>query len=149
MSAMSVIYFEPLGLQVECRESESLFAAAQRAGVPIPTACVGRGTCGLCRVRVLEGEQRLSPMTALEKKHLGNTYFVTKLRLTCQTQVRVPSPSQATGEVTGDPKPAETPFAEAKGAAANGAEAKAPLPAIRLFIPDAVKMVKGRMLKAT
>ena len=30
----------------------------------------------------------ISPLNAGEKKHLGNTYFITRLRLSCQAQVR-------------------------------------------------------------
>lgn len=84
---MPLIVFEPLGLRVECEEGETAFAAARRAGVLIPTACVGRASCGLCRVKVLAGEEALSPLNSDEKKHLGNTYFLTKLRLSCQARV--------------------------------------------------------------
>lgn len=84
---MPVVTFEPQGVKVECAAGETVFAASRRAGLPIPTACVGRGTCGLCRVKVVAGEEALSPINAIEKKHLGNTYFITKLRLTCQLQV--------------------------------------------------------------
>jgi uncharacterized 2Fe-2S/4Fe-4S cluster protein (DUF4445 family) len=85
---MPTISFEPLGTRIECAEGETAFAAARRKNVLIPTACFGRGNCGLCRVRVVEGEAALSPINAIEKKHLGNTYFVTKLRLSCQAEVR-------------------------------------------------------------
>lgn len=64
-----------------------MFAAARRSNVPVPTACVGRGTCGLCRVKVIDGEDRMSPVSATEKRHLGNTYYLTKLRLSCQLQI--------------------------------------------------------------
>lgn len=84
---MATITFEPLGISIECSDGEPIFAAARRAGVPIPTACVGRGTCGLCRVKVLSGEEALSPINPIEKRHLGNTYFITKLRLSCQATV--------------------------------------------------------------
>jgi len=84
---MPIITFEPLALRVECSDGETAFAAARRANVLIPTACFGRGNCGLCRVRVVDGEASLGPINATEKKHLGNTYFITKLRLSCQAQV--------------------------------------------------------------
>ena len=84
---MPLILFEPLGLKIPCEEGETAFSAARRAGVPIPTACVGRATCGLCRVKVVAGEEHLSPMNHDEKRHLGNTYFLTKLRLSCQARV--------------------------------------------------------------
>jgi uncharacterized 2Fe-2S/4Fe-4S cluster protein (DUF4445 family) len=40
---------------IECREDETVFAAARRAGVRIVGACGGRGSCGSCIVRVVEG----------------------------------------------------------------------------------------------
>ena len=84
---MPSIVFEPLAVRITCTAGETVFAAARRHNVLIPTACVGRGTCGLCRVKVLTGEEALSPVNPTEKRHLGNTYFITKLRLTCQAQV--------------------------------------------------------------
>jgi 2Fe-2S ferredoxin len=83
---MASVTFHPFGTVVPVGEGESLFAAGQRAGVPIPTACVGKATCGLCRVKILAGEALLTPINADEKKHLGNTYFISKLRLACQSR---------------------------------------------------------------
>ncbi len=59
----------------------------QRADVRIETACVGKGTCGLCRVRIRDGEHHLSEYSEIEEKHLGNLYHLTKLRLACQAVV--------------------------------------------------------------
>ncbi len=44
-----------LDRSIECREDETLFAAARRAGLRIVGACGGRGHCGSCMVRVTEG----------------------------------------------------------------------------------------------
>ena len=84
---MPTITFEPLGIRVHASDGESIFAAAERTGVPIPTACVGRASCGLCRVKIVAGEQHLSALNLDEKKHLGNTWFITRLRLSCQARV--------------------------------------------------------------
>lgn len=84
---MALVTFEPLGVSIECSDGETVFAAAQRSKVLIPTACVGRGNCGLCRVKVLAGEASLSPINGSELRHLGNTYYITKLRLSCQVKV--------------------------------------------------------------
>jgi ferredoxin len=81
------VTFLPLGQTVDCADGESVFAAAQRGGVPIPTACVGKATCGLCRVKIVAGAEFLPPLNRDEQKHLGNTYFITKLRLSCQCKV--------------------------------------------------------------
>jgi 2Fe-2S ferredoxin len=90
----------PQGQRVDCADGESVFAVARRAGVPISTACVGKATCGLCRVKVLAGEVHLSPFNPSERKHLGNVYFITKVRLACQAQV-------SSGDVVVDVPPVE------------------------------------------
>ena len=84
---MPRITFLPLGLTVDCPEGGSVFDAGRRANLPIPTACVGKATCGLCRVKIIAGEPHLSKINAAEERHLGNTYFLTKLRLSCQAVV--------------------------------------------------------------
>lgn len=84
---MPTILFLPLDIRIPCNDGETAYAAARRANLPIPTACFGRGNCGLCRVRVEAGESSLGPLNSVEKKHLGNTYYITKLRLSCQAPV--------------------------------------------------------------
>jgi 2Fe-2S ferredoxin len=84
---MASITFEPRHLTVSCADGESVFEVARRSGVPVATACVAKATCGLCRVKVLAGEQHLSTFNAGERKHLGNVYFITKERLSCQARV--------------------------------------------------------------
>ena len=84
---MPSVTFQPSGLRVACEAGESVFEVARRAGLAISTACVGKATCGLCRVKILDGEAYLTPLNAAEKKHLGNVYFITKTRLACQTRV--------------------------------------------------------------
>jgi 2Fe-2S ferredoxin len=84
---MPNVTFLPFGTAVAVADGETVFDAGRRAGVPIPTACVGKANCGLCRVKVVDGEAHLSALNADEKKHLGNTYFISKLRLSCQARV--------------------------------------------------------------
>jgi ferredoxin len=78
------VTFEPLGVTVDCADGESVFACGRRHGILIPTACAGKATCGLCRVKLLVGEPHVAPINRDEQRHLGNTYFITKLRLSCQ-----------------------------------------------------------------
>jgi ferredoxin len=82
------VTFLPVETTVECLDGESVFEVARRSGVPIPTACVGKATCGLCRVKIVSGAEFLPPLNRDEQKHLGNTYFITKLRLSCQCRVK-------------------------------------------------------------
>ena len=94
---MASVTFLPSGLRVACEDGESVFDVGRRAGIDISTACVGKATCGLCRVKLVDGEAHVSALNAAEKKHLGNVYFITKMRLACQTRV--------TGDVVVDVPP--------------------------------------------
>jgi ferredoxin len=75
---------------IECADGDTLFDAGGKAGAGIDTACVGKGTCGLCRVRVLAGAEHLTPYTDEERKHLGNVYHLTKVRLSCRARISGP-----------------------------------------------------------
>ena len=84
---MPRVTFMPDGVSAEGDDGESVFAISKRAGIEIETACVGQATCGLCRIKVLEGGEHLSALTDADEKHLGNVYFLTKIRLSCQAFV--------------------------------------------------------------
>jgi 2Fe-2S ferredoxin len=84
---MPFITFVPDDLRVACADGESIFEVGRRAGVKIPTSCVGKASCGLCRVKIVSGEEHLTPLNADERRHLGNVYFLTKIRLSCQARV--------------------------------------------------------------
>ncbi len=77
---------------VECRPGDTLFEAGAKVTAGIETACVGKGTCGLCRVKILAGAEHLNPFTDEERKHLGNVYHITKVRLACRCKL--------TGDIT-------------------------------------------------
>lgn len=84
---MPRVTFLPQGVTVECDDGESVFAVGRRNGIAIETACVGQATCGLCRVRVVSGEEHLGPFRDEEERHLGNVYYLTRVRLSCQAVV--------------------------------------------------------------
>lgn len=77
---------------VEVHAGSTLFEAGAKVTAGIDTACVGKGTCGLCRVKVVAGAEHLNPFTDEERKHLGNVYHLTRVRLACR--------SKLTGDVT-------------------------------------------------
>lgn len=84
---MPTVTFLPANITAECEDGESVFTVGQRSGVGIETACVGKATCGLCRVKIIEGEEHLNAYSADEEKHLGNVYYLTRVRLSCQARV--------------------------------------------------------------
>ncbi len=63
---------------------ESVLAALARNDVVLPSACGGRGRCGMCRIRVFSGG---SAVTELEEKKLTTEQLENKWRLGCQTMI--------------------------------------------------------------
>ena len=84
---MPTVTLQPFALVVECQAGESIFEIAARAGKPLTSACGAKATCGLCRIKILDGDAHLTPCNADEKRHLGNVTFLTKMRLGCQARV--------------------------------------------------------------
>lgn len=78
---------DPAPQVVELPTGTTLFEAGARLAAGIDTACVGKGTCGLCRVKILSGAEHLTPYTDEERKHLGNVYHITKVRLACRARL--------------------------------------------------------------
>ena len=72
------------GHRVAVSPGESLFDAAERAGVRVPTSCVTQGKCKECVVEVTSGGDRLSAPTECEK-HLD--VRTGPFRLSCQARI--------------------------------------------------------------
>jgi ferredoxin, 2Fe-2S len=89
---MRITIAGPTPAETEIYEGQTLFEAGAKVTAGIDTACVGKGTCGLCRVRILAGAEHCNPFTDEERKHLGNVYHITRVRLACRTK--------PTGDVT-------------------------------------------------
>jgi uncharacterized 2Fe-2S/4Fe-4S cluster protein (DUF4445 family) len=61
---------------------ESLLDAAKKAGIPIDAPCAGNGTCGKCRVKVLEGETEGG-----QNRHVSREEYAEGYRLACAAGV--------------------------------------------------------------
>ena len=77
--------FLPSGICVEAFPGQTIFEVGWKQDAGIQSACVGKGTCGLCRITIVKGEESLSPYNEVEDKHLGNLYHLTRRRLSCQS----------------------------------------------------------------
>jgi len=75
-------------LTIAANRGDKLLDILQSAGIGIPAACGGSGTCGLCRVHV-DGEGA-GQAQATEKGVLSGAERRAHLRLACQTSVRGP-----------------------------------------------------------
>jgi len=74
-------------LTVDVATGATVFEAGARLAAGIDTACVGKGTCGLCRVKIIAGAEHLSPYSDEERRHLGNVYHLTRVRLACRCRL--------------------------------------------------------------
>ncbi len=72
------------GIRMDIPAGTSLFEAANRAGVRVPTSCVAQGKCKECVVEVTAGADLLSPPTRYEE-HLD--VRSSRFRLSCQSRV--------------------------------------------------------------
>lgn len=76
------------GKQIEAGRGDQLLTVLHDAGIAIPAACGGSGTCGLCRVTV-QGEGG-GELQATERGLLSPAERREHVRLACQTKLRGP-----------------------------------------------------------
>lgn len=82
------VTYLPSGRTAHVPAGTTLFNAAHWAGLPIESTCGGRGTCGKCRVRVLEG---LHEPTLADHRHLSDDELADGWRLSCQQEIQADS----------------------------------------------------------
>ena len=84
MSSCRIILY-PEKKTVEVEQNRPLLGALTAQGIYIKSSCGGKGNCSDCLVKIVSGEDNLSPPTFEELKLLGNVFHLTKERLSCQT----------------------------------------------------------------
>lgn len=67
-------------LTIELQENETLFSALQKADVKLFAPCGGKGICGKCAIRLVEGNL---PVTAEDKKIFNEEQLEAGYRLSC------------------------------------------------------------------
>lgn len=85
---MSEVYVWPDDVTVEIHDDATLLDLAVEGGVDIAHLCGGRARCSTCRVRVIEGNEVLSPRTEAEATMAQRLDFPEEVRLACQTTAR-------------------------------------------------------------
>ncbi|SFC29787.1 ferredoxin, 2Fe-2S [Flexibacter flexilis DSM 6793] len=88
----------------------TILQGLQAAGQDFMFACGGKGRCTTCRVRVLEGAELLSELTAAEYKFATQGRLQPDERLTCQAQIITNHTTQHL--VLYVPKPCQLPHLE-------------------------------------
>ncbi len=67
---------------IECNAGDNLLELARRANVAIDAPCSGNGSCGKCRIRLVEGE-----VESLQSRHLSDEEYAAGWRLSCNCKV--------------------------------------------------------------
>ena len=68
------------GCRISYTEKQSIMDALIEAGVYVSAICGGNGTCGKCKIRLIEGEL---PVTAADKKAFSQEELDAGMRLSC------------------------------------------------------------------
>ncbi|MFI3213672.1 MAG: ASKHA domain-containing protein [Eubacteriales bacterium] len=68
-------------MEISCREQESILASFIRHGGYLSAPCGGHGTCGKCKVKVIEGNL---PITTFDEKYFSKEELAEGYRLSCK-----------------------------------------------------------------
>ena len=83
---MPKITFIPQNKEIGVETGTNLLKAADEAGLYIEGDCAGKGTCGKCRVKIVEGDT--GKPTKAEEKHLSTADLKAGWVLSCQRKIK-------------------------------------------------------------
>ena len=69
-------------VSIECNVGDNLLELARRANVAIDAPCSGNGSCGKCRVKLVEGE-----VESIPSRHISDEEYKAGWRLSCNCKV--------------------------------------------------------------
>ena len=69
-------------VEIECNAGDNLLELARRANVAIDAPCSGNGSCGKCRVKLIEGA-----VESIPSRHITDEEYEAGWRLSCNTKV--------------------------------------------------------------
>jgi uncharacterized 2Fe-2S/4Fe-4S cluster protein (DUF4445 family) len=80
------VKFDPVGKYVECLFSSTILQCARKAGIELISVCGGKGSCGHCLVRIIDGS--VSPLDQEERKLIAPEMVDKGYRLACRAQLQ-------------------------------------------------------------
>ena len=69
-------------VEIECNAGDNLLELARRANVAIDAPCSGNGSCGKCRVKLVEGD-----LDTIKSRHITDEEYEAGWRLSCNSKV--------------------------------------------------------------
>jgi len=85
---MHKITILPQNKDIYVEDGANLRTSIISDGNEVKSPCGGCASCGQCIVVIKDGADSLSAISFEEKQILGNTFHITKERLSCQTLVK-------------------------------------------------------------
>ena len=82
---MSKVQFQIEGgsvISIDCNPGDNLLELARRANVAIDAPCSGNGSCGKCRVKLVEGQ-----VDSIKSRHISDEEWEAGWRLSCNCKV--------------------------------------------------------------
>ncbi len=80
-----IVINDDLEKSIEAPIGTTLLAALSQNSILLPSACGGKGSCGVCKCKVQEGGRDILPT---ELAHLSRTEKLNQVRLSCQLKVK-------------------------------------------------------------
>ncbi len=68
---------------MECNAGDNLLELARRGNVAIDAPCSGNGSCGKCRIRLVEGE-----LDSMRSRHISEEEWEAGWRLSCNSKIK-------------------------------------------------------------
>ena len=78
------VTYQPFDKSTRVPPGTTLFSAAHWIGLPIDSTCGGRGTCGKCKVQIIDGTAEI---TTADRKQLRESELDDSWRLSCQAKI--------------------------------------------------------------
>lgn len=82
-----LLILEPISKRVNIAKGRTVYDALLALNFPIGAFCGGKGTCGKCKIKIVDTEVNLSPPTDQEIKKLGKQAIEDGYRLACQSYI--------------------------------------------------------------
>jgi ferredoxin len=101
---MPKVILLPQQVTIEIPGEDTLLRELKAKGVAIKSSCGGHATCADCVVKIVRGQEHLTPSPFEELRLLGNVFHLTKERLCCQTKVNGEVVIDISGHAVGDLK---------------------------------------------
>ena len=81
------LILEPISKRTNVVEGSTVYESLLALNFPMSALCAGKGTCGKCKINVLDPNPKISEPSEKEKKILGTQNILEGFRLACQTRV--------------------------------------------------------------